>query len=481
MSEKKKRIDFSGFGAMINKDYVIGGLIVSKSYEIDMLHGKLLPKIIKFCIPLILTNLLQVLYNAADVIVAGRYAGEKAIAAIGSSGSVFALFTNFFIGLSLGVNVVITQQIGSGDTEKVKRSVHTAVGTGVIAGVGIAVIGFFLSKQILILTNCTPEVIGQATLYLKILFLGMPAQMVYNYSAAILRSVGDTKHSLYFLSISGLLNVILNIVMVVGFGKMADGVAIATVISQYFSVILIVRLLIKDKSICHIDIKKIKIDIDIFKKIMKVGLPSGIQSTVFSLSNVVIQGAINSFGTAVIAGSAASANVEGFVYTAMDSVSAAALAFTGQNIGAKRLNRLKIIAKDCCLVSTVISLSLATIISLLSKQIIGIYVPGQPQVINYGATRLIMIVIPYFICGVMNIFARMNCGMEKSFGSMVISITGACGLRILWIAAILPFHRTFSTLIWCYAVSWSITMIMQFIYYIYNKKQLQKEFDKTES
>lgn len=454
---------------------------LAKGYEIDMTHGKLLPKIIKFCIPLMLSNLLQVFYNAADVIVAGRFAGQHAIAAIGSSTHIFSLFTNFFIGMSMGANVVISQQIGSGDTDSAQKSVHTSVTVSAVFGTLIAVAGFFLSRGMLVLTNCTPDVLEQASLYLKILFLGMPAQMVYNYCAAILRSAGDTKHPLYFLTISGILNIILNVIMVTVFHKMADGVAIATVISQYVSVVLVMRLLLRTDGVCNLNPKKLGIDKDSLKAILRVGLPTGIQSTVFSISNVVIQSSVNTFGTAVVAGSAAAANIESFEFTAMDSVSTAALAFTGQNVGARRIDRLKMIAIDCIFVTTAVAVTLGVITAVFAKNLLAIYIPGETKAIASGAVRVTIFGLSYFICGIMNIFARMCCGMYRSLGSMIISMTGACGLRILWIYTVLPLHRSFFMLMLCYPISWGITMIALFIYYKHSKKDLKLKLSQAPS
>lgn len=442
-----------------------------------MTKGSLLPKIIKFCIPLVFTNLLQVFYNAADIIVAGRFAGEHALAAIGSSAQIFALFTSLFIGMSLGANVVISQQIGEGNRKGVENSVHTSVALSTTFGVFIAIAGYFFSKNLLLLTNCNADVLDQASLYLKILFLGMPAQMVYNYCAAILLSIGDTKHPLYFLSISGVLNIILNIIMVVCFKKAADGVAIATVISQYLSVILILRLLIKDKGICHLNIKKIKFHYKSLKNIILIGLPTGLQSCAFSLSNVVIQGAINSFGTSVVAGSTAASNIESFFYTACDAVYSAGLAFTGQNVGAKNTNRIKRVAKDCILVQFVLCAVLGAVGIIFSSQLLSIYLPNSPKATVAGKERLIIFASCMFICSLMNLFSRMCNGMGKSLASMFITLIGACALRVVWVYTILPIHRTFTLLMICMPVSWLITGIANFIYYLHCKKQLSKQFE----
>lgn len=451
---------------------------MAKNYEIDMTRGSLLPKIVKFCIPLILTNLLQVFYNAADIIVAGRFAGGHAIAAIGSSGHIFNLFTNFFIGMSLGSNVVIAQQVGSGDNEGAKKTIHTSVALSAVFGLMIAVVGFFLSREILVLTNCNADVIDQAALYLKILFLGMPAQMIYNYCAAILRSVGDTKHPLTYLSISGAVNVVLNVIMVVCFKRAADGVAIATVISQYLSLILIVRFLTKQKGICRLEIKRLRFHFESLKRILIIGLPSGIQSTTFSLSNVIIQSSVNSFGTAVVAGNAASSNIEAFLFTAIDSVAAAALAFTGQNVGAKRVDRIKRVLQDCVLVDIIICSLLGTLAFVFAKQALSIYLPNLPKAVEAGSIRLMIFAASMIIGGIMNALTRTCNGMGKSLGAMIISIIGVCVFRIVWVYTVLPLSNTFFTLMISYPITWSITAFITFLYYLHCKKTLQIKFEK---
>lgn len=443
-------------------------------YEIDMVHGSLMPKIIRFSIPLIITNMLQMFYNAADLIVVGRFAGSNSLAAVGSTGALTAFFVNFFMGLALGANVIISQQIGASRIKAAKKSVHTAVTISIIVGVFVAITGFFLAKPLLILTGCTSDVIDEATIYMKIIFLGMPAQMVYNYAAAILRAVGDTKHPLYFLSLAGVLNIVLNIVLVAGFGRKADGVAIATVFAQTVSAVLIIRLLMRYKGVCRLRIKRLGINKESLIGMMKLGLPSGIQSSLFSLSNIVIQSTVNSFGTAVMAGSAAAGNIEGFVYTAMNAVANAAVAFSGQNAGAKRPERISRVLKDCIIVDLILASVLGAVCIGFSKNLVSIYIPSGDAAVLAGVQKLSIIGGTYLLCGIMETLSYTIRGMGKSVLPMLISLVGVCGFRILWVFAVLPLNRTFIMLMIGYPVSWSIVIVFNFIYY----KKVKSDFTK---
>lgn len=450
-------------------------------YEIDMTKGSLLPKIVRFSIPLIITNLLQMLYNAADLIVVGQFAGSRSLAAVGSTGALTTFFVNFFMGLALGANVIISQQIGAGEIEKAKKSVHTAICIGAIVGTVIAIAGFILARPLLELTGCTADVIDEAEIYMKIIFIGMPAQMIYNYAAAVLRAVGDTKHPLYYLSLAGILNIILNIILVAGFSRRADGVAIATIIAQYVSAVLVIRFLLRYDGVCKIRFKDLKINKNSLLSMIRLGLPSGIQNSLFALSNIVIQSTINSFGTAVMAGSAAAGNIEGFIYTAMNAVAAASVAFSGQNIGAKKPRRVGRVIKDCIVVDLILAAVLGAVAIIFAENLVKIYIPADHDAIKAGVIKLITIGSTYLLCGIMETLSCAIRGMGKSVMPMVISLIGVCGFRMLWVFIILPLNHTFQMLLLSYPISWSIVIILLMIYYRKVKTNLIQEIEKAES
>ncbi|MBO6283259.1 MAG: MATE family efflux transporter, partial [Pseudobutyrivibrio sp.] len=329
--------------------------------KIDMTHGPLLGKLIIFTIPIILSGVLQLLFNAADVIVVGRFAGEASLAAVGSTGSLINLMTNLFIGMSVGANVCAAQFYGGGHHKDVKKTVHTSTAFSIICGVVLIFIGLFLARPILEIMGSPEDVIGLAALYVRIYFLAMPAVMLYNFLAAILRAAGDTTHPLIFLTVAGVVNVILNLILVVFFNMGVAGVAIATVTSNYISCGMLVAFFTKQEDALKLEFSKIKIDKKILNRIIRIGLPAGIQGTVFSLSNVVIQSAINSFGTAVIAGSSAAASIEGFVYVSMNSVSQTCVTFVGQNYGAGDEKRVKRVIFECLGIVTVVGLILGNL------------------------------------------------------------------------------------------------------------------------
>lgn len=430
--------------------------------KIDMTHGPLLGKLIIFTIPIILSGVLQLLFNAADVIVVGRYAGEASLAAVGSTGSLINLMTNLFIGMSVGANVCAAQFYGGGHHKDVKKTVHTSTAFSIICGIVLVFIGFFLARPILEIMGSPEDVIGLAALYVRIYFIAMPAIMLYNFLAAILRAAGDTTHPLIFLTVAGVVNVILNLILVIIFKMGVAGVAIATVTSNYISCGMLVVFFTSQEDALKLELTKIAIDKKILNRIIRIGLPAGIQGTVFSLSNVVIQSAINSFGTAVIAGSSAAASIEGFVYVSMNSVSQTCVTFVGQNYGASDEKRVKRVIFECLGIVTVVGLILGNLAYYFAGPLLGIYTESSAA-IAAGTLRLFWVCCPYFLCGIMDTLTGGLRGLGRSTVPMIVSLLGACATRLIWIATYFQTHRTESVLFFSYPGSWLLTLTVHSI------------------
>ena len=430
---------------------------MNSSKKIDMTHGPLLGKLIIFTIPIILSGVLQLLFNAADVIVVGRFAGEASLAAVGSTNSLINLMTNLFIGMSVGANVCAAQFYGAGQEKDVKKTVHTSVAFSIICGFILIFIGLFLAKPILEIMGSPEDVIGLATLYVRLYFLAMPAIMLYNFLAAILRAAGDTTHPLIFLTVAGVINVILNLILVIVFNMGVAGVAIATVTSNYISCGMLVVFFTKQEDALKLNFSKVKIDRKILNRIIRIGLPAGIQGTVFSLSNVVIQSAINSFGTAVIAGSSAASSIEGFVYVSMNSVSQTCVTFVGQNYGAGDEKRVRRVILECLGIVTVVGLVLGNLAYTFSAPLLGIYTDSA-DAIAAGTLRLFWVCCPYFLCGIMDSLTGGLRGLGKSTVPMIVSLIGACATRLIWIATYFQINRTQSVLFFSYPGSWLLTL-----------------------
>ena len=407
------------------------------SRSADLTSGPMLQKIILFSIPLAASSILQLLFNAADVVVVGRFAGSTALAAVGSNGSLINLLVNLFVGLSLGANVVAARCFGAKDERGVQDTVQTSVTLGLVSGVLL-------------------DVIDLSALYLKIYFIGMPMTMLYNFSSALLRAVGDTKRPLYCLAAAGIINVVLNLVFVIGFSMSVAGVALATIISQTVSACMVTRMLMKEEGALHLDLHHLGFHMGALKQILLIGLPAGLQSTVFSLSNVVIQSAINSFGSTVVAGSSASANLEGFVYTAMNAFSQAAVTFTSQNMGARKYQNLNRVVLNCLLCAIVTGVVLGGGAVLAGTQLLHFY-SSDAAVIAAGYERLRVICGTYLLCGIMDTLASSLRGLGYSVLPMVVSLVGSCLLRLVWIATIFQLNRTPFMLYISYPISWVLT------------------------
>ena len=442
-----------------------------------MCNGPIFKKVVLFAFPLMLSGILQLLYNAADIIVVGQFSSSDAMAAVGSTSSLINLLTNVFIGLSIGVSVLISKFYGAGQQKDIFETVHTAIGLSLICGILVGILGFIFAGTMLEWMDSPENVLPKATLYMKIYFLGMPAFMIYNFGSAALRAVGDTRRPLYYLTISGIINILLNLLFVIVFNLSVMGVALATIISQYISASLIIWCLVKTDGACRLSLKHIRIHFRKLGAILRIGLPAGIQSSLFSISNVLIQSSVNSFGSTVMAGNTAAASLEGFVYTAMNSMSQASLSFTGQNFGAGQLKRIKRIAGICLASVSVVGLILGMAFYLLGTPLSRIYSPDQ-AVIDVSLTRLEIICTTYFLCGIMEVLVGLLRGMGQSLLPTTVSLLGACAFRVLWIYTVFAADKTLTTLYISYPISWLLTsfihLVCFFIVYFYNNRKLLK-------
>ena len=442
--------------------------------EIDMCEGPLAGKILRYTIPLALSGILQLCFNAADMIVVGRYASGEALAAVGSTGALINLIINVFMGLAVGVSVCVAHAWGAKNKESVRQIVHTAMLTSVIAGMIVLLIGFFGCRTFLSWMGTPDNVIALSTTYMKIYFLGMPACMVYNFGASVLRSIGDTKRPLIFLVIAGVVNVLLNLLTVIGFRLGVAGVAIATAASQVVSAALVVRSLMKRQDSCRLVLRDLRIYPDKLMTIVRVGLPAGLQGAVFSISNVLIQSSINSFGSVAMEGNTAAGNLEGFIYNVMNAFYHTSLTFTGQNVGARKPERIPRIALTCIALSVAISLTLSGLMYLFREPLLAIYRPDAPEAVAYGSLRMSIIVLTYFLCGIMEVFTGSLRGMGASLTPMLISLVGACVTRVIWIYTVFAATPTLQVLYSCYPVSWLFTIFMQIVAFFVIRRNLQR-------
>ena len=444
-------------------------------YEIDMCSGAILPKMLRFAVPLMCSSVLQLLFNAADVIVVGRWAGDNSLAAVGSNTSLINLLVNLFIGLSVGANILAARCYGAGDKEGLRQTVHTSILLSLLSGVVLAIVGALGASTILGWMQSPEAVRGLAAVYLRIYFLGMPATMVYNFGAALLRAVGDTRRPLYYLLTAGIVNVVLNLFFVIVCKLDVAGVAIATVISQVISATLVLRCLIREQGGIHLELRQLRIWPSRLRQILQVGLPAGFQGVLFALSNVVIQSSVNSFQETVVAGNAAAANIERFVYAAMNAFYQANISFSSQNYGAGQYNRLRPIllrAQGCVIATGVLLGGLAV---LFGRQLLSIYT-DSPDVIDVGLERLAIVCGTYAICGMMDVMVGSLRGLGYSIMPMIVSLLGACVLRLIWIATIfqLPQFHTPETIYWSYPFSWIITFLAHVGCYLWAMRRLQR-------
>ena len=442
----------------------------------DMLQGPLLSGIIAYTIPIILTSLLQLLFNAADLVVVGRFCGSISVAAVGATGSITNLIVNLFIGLSVGAGVTVAHGLGSREDEVVHRTVHTALPTALVSGAVLTIVGVAFSETFLTMMGTPEDVLALSSLYMKIYFCGITFTMVYNFCASILRAVGDTKSPLIFLSVAGVINVLLNLIFVTQLHMNVAGVALATTISQAVSAVAVVVVLMKRTDACRLQLKKMRFYKIQLLKMLRIGLPAGVQGSLFSISNVMIQSSINSFGGILMSGNAAAQNIEGFVYVSINSFHQTAVNFIGQNVGAKQYDRVKKILWICLACVTVVGLTFGTLATAFGETLLSIYITDSAEAISWGMTRLSIICMFYFLCGLMDVSTGALRGMGASISPMIISVLGVCGIRIGWISTIfqIPQFHTPQSLYFSYVVSWTLTFAIQmyafFRVYRKNKK-----------
>ena len=444
------------------------------SYRMDMTEGPLTTKIIKFTIPVMLSGILQLLFNTADVIVVGRFTGKTALAAVGSTGSLINLLVSLFIGLSIGTNVLVARYQGAKDDKAVSETVHTSIALGIVGGLILLIIGIVATRPLLEMMATPEDVIDQSTLYMRILFFGMPLNLILNFGAAILRAIGDTKRPLYYLTIAGVINLFLNIFLVTVFSLGVAGVAIATVISEGVSCVLILLCLKHETGAIRLYFNRIKINPSKCVDIMKIGLPAGLQGCIFSISNVLIQSSVNSFGSTVMAGNTAASNIEGFVYVSMNSLHQTCISFTSQNFGAGKFKRIKMVLINCLVIVAITGLVLGNSAYFFGKFLLSAY-NNEAEVISYGLIRLSIISTMYFLCGLMDVMVGAMRGIGYSILPMIVSLVGACGLRILWIYTVFVKFRTLDILFISYPVTWTITFLSHLVcYYIVTRKYKDK-------
>lgn len=434
--------------------------VQANKYEIDMCNGTIMDKLISFSLPLMLSGILQLLFNAVDIVVVGRFTGSQALAAVGSTTALINLFINLFIGVSLGANVLAARYYAAGKQKEMSETVHTAMMFALISGCVMVLAGLFFSRGALELMDTPDDVISQAALYMKIYFMGMPFFMLYNYGAAILRAVGDTKRPLLFLIISGAANAALNLLLVIVFSMGVAGVAVATVISQCISCVMVLSCLIRTESSYQLSLKKLRIRPAYLLQIFQVGIPAGIQSTVITFSNVLLQSSVNSFGSTAMAGYTAANNIFGFLYTSINSVSQACMSFTSQNYGAGKKKRMDLVLRDCLILTVVIGLLMGGGAYLFGPELLHIYTSDE-AVIACGMEILLYTTVTYFLCGIMDLIPGALRGMGRSAVPMLLSVIGTVGTRIIWIYLIFPAHRSLAVLFISYPVSWLATIIMQ--------------------
>lgn len=444
-------------------------------FETDFTKGKILLPILSYAIPLMLSGMLQLFYNAADVVVVGRFAGKESLAAVGSTTALVSLLTNLLLGLSVGASVLVATGFGTNDRNLIHRAVHTAVTIAAIGGVIFGIIGYIFAEPILMLMGSPEDVIGKSTLYMKIIFAGLPATAVYNFGSAILRAVGDTKRPLIFLIISGFVNIGLNLFFVICLNMDVAGVALATIISQIISAMLVIGCLIKTDSAYKLALNQLKIHKAELLNILRIGLPAGLQGTLFSFSNILIQSSINSFGSVAMAGNSAASNIEGFVYQAMNSVYHTSLTFCAQNLSVNNFDRIKKGIFTCLGTVTSVGLIFGSCAVIFSHELSTIY-SSDPEVIQIAMGRILIICSLYFLCGIMDTLAGILRGMSYSLLPMAITLVGACFFRILWIQIMFNFNRSLFTLYLAYPVSWTITLAALGISAILVYKKLKRKY-----
>ena len=453
-----------------NREVETSGIKRSK-YEIDMCNGTIMDKLISFALPLMLSGVLQLMFNAVDIIVVGRFTGSQALAAVGSTSALINIFTNLFIGISLGSNVLAARFYAAGKSKEMSETVHTSITIALISGIIMAFVGAIFAKGALELMDTPDDVINQSVLYMRIYFMGMPFFMLYNYGAAILRAVGDTKRPLLFLIISGITNAVLNLILVIVFGLGVAGVAIATVIAQLISCVLVLTCLCRSQSSYRLYFNKLGIRGDYMVQIFKVGVPAGIQSVVINFSNALLQSSVNSFGSTAMAGYTAANNLLGFLYVSINSVTQACMSFTSQNLGVGKFKRMDRVLIDCIILSVAVSIVMGSSFYIFGRQLIGIYT-SDAEVVKCGMEILAYTTLTYFLCGIMDLIPGALRGLGYSAVPMVLSVIGTVGTRVFWIFGIFPYYRSLGILFVSYPASWGLTIVLQAACFYFVRKRV---------
>ncbi len=447
--------------------------MILRDRDMDMCSGPLFSKILIFALPIMAMNILQLLFNTADMVVVGRFSGSDALAAVGSTGSLINLIVNLFMGLSVGTSVVVAQDCGAGNQDDISRSVHTSIVISIICGLVVMVLGLVLCEPLLVFMGTPGDILDLAVLYMKIYFVGLPALMVYNFSAAIMRAVGDSRHPMYYLVVAGIVHVIFDLFFVIVLHMSVEGVAWSTVISEYLSVVLIMICLYRYDGAIRFIPRKMRIDARKLKEIVKIGLPAGLQNLLFSISNVLIQAAVNSFGTIMVAASSAAGNVESYVGTTMNAYYNAAITFTGQNIGAKKYARIDTVAKVCTILifTTWIIMGGATV--FFGRPLLSIFTTDS-KVIELGMMRINIMMVAYFTCGIMSVYPGLTRGMGYSIMPMLSTLVGACLMRIVWLATVFAWYPTEVMLFVCYPVTWALAGLGQVGSFFYARSRIRR-------
>lgn len=449
---------------------MVKGEFIMKSYEMDMCNGPLFRRMLVFTVPLICSGILQLFFNAADIIVVGKFSGEHALAAVGSTSSLINLLLNLVIGVSLGASVIVGRNYGAKHKSAVRKSVHTAIAVALWSGVIMLFIGVLLSPPILKLMGTPDDVIKLSTLYMRIYFLGMPSMMLYNFGASVLRAAGDTRRPLYILAGAGMINIFLNLIFVVGMNLSVAGVALATIVSETISAFMVMRILIKTDGFLHLDIKRIKIHKKFFKEMLKVGLPAGIQGVFFNISNVLIQSSVNSFGSVVMAGNTAAVTLEGFVDTSILAIYQTTLNFTSQNMGARKYSRIGKIFTSSLIMSVVTGFIFGGGTYIFADKLLKICISTE-EAISYGAVRLGIVAVSYPLCGIMDVGASILRGMGYSILPTVVVLIGACIFRVVWILTVFKEYHSLVVLYFSYPISWFLTSLILIGCYLYLKRR----------
>lgn len=447
-------------------------------YEIDMCNGTIMDKLISFALPLMLSGMLQLTFNAVDIVVIGQFSGKQSLAAVGATTALINVFTNLFIGISLGANVIAARFYAAGRDKEMSETVHTAISLALISGIVMGIVGIVFSRGALQLMGTPSDVIDLSTLYMRIYFIGMPFFMLYNYGAAILRAVGDTRRPLLFLVVAGVTNAVLNMILVIVFHLGVAGVAIATIISQLISCILVLRCLYMTDSSYQLRFSRLCMKKFYLVQIFQVGIPAGVQSTVINISNALLQSSVNSFGSTAMAGYTAANNILGFLYASVNAVTQACMSFTSQNYGVGKYKRMDRVLLDCGILSFVIALVLGCGSYMCGGEILKVYTE-DPEVIRCGVEILSITTVPYFLCGIMDLFPGALRGMGHSGVPMILSIIGTVGTRIVWIFWIFPQHRSLYTLFISYPASWFITIVLQVICFVFVRQTVHGQLKGT--